>query len=35
MLLKAGVIDIRGEVTAASESALMDSYAQATTRGAK
>jgi anti-sigma B factor antagonist len=31
---RASVIDIRGEVTAAAESALMDAYAQATTGGA-
>jgi anti-sigma B factor antagonist len=31
----ASVIDIRGEVTAASESALMDAYARATTSGAR
>ena len=31
----ASVIDIRGEVTAASETALMDAYAAATARGAR
>jgi anti-sigma B factor antagonist len=31
----ASVLDIRGEVTAAAESALMDAYTQATTAGAR
>ena len=32
---RASIIDVRGEVTAAAESALMDSYAQATSAGAR